>query len=1476
MSATFPSHAIAIIGMSGRFPEADDLSAFWRNIRDGRESIEALRDEDLEAAGVDARLRSSASYVRSATPLQGAELFDESFFGYSPREAQLVDPQQRVFLECAWAALEDAGYVSGTAERSIGVYAGSSLNTYLLTQLLQDPELVESAGAYQLMIGNDKDFLCTRVSYKLDLRGPSVAVQTACSTSLVAVVMACKALARRECDLALAGGVSISFPQRSGYLFQEGMILSPDGRCRPFDAAAAGTRTGSGCGVVVLKRLADALADGDTIHAVVRGAALNNDGGAKAGFTAPSIEGQLEVIATAHALAGVDPREIEFVEAHGTATPLGDPIEIAALTQAFRVSTPDVGFCHLGALKANVGHLDAAAGVAGLIKTILALKHREIPPLVNFRSPNPQLALDQSPFRASAELRAWTSAGRSRIAGVSSFGIGGTNAHVVLEEPPAVSRAPSSGAEQLLVLSAKTETALETMTQNLAAHLNLPDSGRLDDVAYTLAAGRRQFAFRRALVTSGTNKDAAEALSGDLRSLINGVHAGGQRPVCFLFSGQGSQFAGMGSGLYRAEPVYRDAVDRCVELVRKCSDIDLLSFLSKDGDRAAATPTRMAQPALFVVEYALTELWKSWGIVPTAMLGHSIGELVAAQIAGVLSLADAIKLVCARGELMQSMPPGSMAAVHAAPAAIQGILPAHVEFAAYNAPMLCTVSGPSEAIAETIQRAASLGIEVQKLQTSHAFHSGMMETAARAFLDAFDGVTLSPPRIPYVSNVTGKWIRESEATAPQYYVEHLRKPVQFESGVRTMEAGSGSILLEVGPGNALSTLARICLGAQAAERVVSTLGRIGDRASDRRSMLIAAGKLWVHGAPLRPEALFDPAKHGRVPLPTYPFERKAHVPRMRSGRPSSAAALETAGSAVRRDVDSWFHAPMWSRDDSGVESGFTVAAPVQEHWLVCGQTDLLSHAVVETLRQSGATVSIAESFADVVKISRAQSGEPLSGAIYLWSMKDDVTPIGDALGLGRLALELGSAGSQPISFLYISAGAQCVLGERIQTARSALVAGPALVAPVEMPSLRIRRIDIEAQSTATDAAACILAEVRIRDQSSIIAWRRGRRWVQELHAIELPAPPVASVPVRREGVYLVTGGLGHIGLALAECLARSGAGKIVLVSRSGDAAPAKDPGVAQALDDLRRRGVETIIETADVTSEVQMRGVVERALARGPVHGVIHSAGAEGAGKVMAARWGAAAGPVANAKVDGLYVLARLLGTVPLDFVALMSSVNAIAGSAGTVDYSGENAVLDAFVESAERPAAWRKVVSINWGPWSDGGMAVRTRAQSAFHEQSEAAMASAITRATGAEAFIRVLASGRGRVAVVSPIAASSAEDHAGAVPAARGEMSTSANEGPPVLHADGEEALEHQLAVIWRDLLGVGRISHSDDFFALGGHSLLATRMLPRIQAVFGVRLTLRDIFENSILGALGARIKQARIVTVNEQDEREELEL
>ena len=1544
MSEHWPAHAIAVIGMAGRFPGVDDLDGFWRLVRDGVDTLETFSDADLDKAGVPAALRSRSNYVRRGTALPNADHFDAAFFALSPREAQILDPQQRIFLECAWQALEHAGHGAAASEASIGVYAGAGMNTYLLNQLMRAPALLAASGGYQVMLGNDKDFLCTRVSYKLDLRGPSMTIQTACSTSLVAVEAACRALQRGECDMAIAGGVSVPFPQRSGYLFEEGMIFSPDGLCRPFDAQARGTRAGAGAGVVVLKRLSQALADGDTIHAVIRGVAINNDGAAKAGFTAPSVDGQIEVIAMAQALAEVEPRSVSYVEAHGTGTPLGDPIEVAALNAVFRASTSDVGFCRLGSLKANLGHLDAAAGVAGLIKTVLALAHRELPPLVNFETPNPQLDLERSPFSASAQAAPWTSSGGPRRAGVSSFGIGGTNAHAVLEEAPVASPTHAPREPQLLLLSARTSTALEQATLRLADHLQAHPELALADVAWTLQMGRRAFEHRRAVVASDIARAVTRLRRPQIAPVLTASHRGEPAPVAFLFSGQGSQHSGMGAQLYRSEAVFRDAVDRCSALLQALIGLDIRDAMFGEKHRAALDETRLTQPALFVTEYALASLWMAWGVQPRAMMGHSIGEYVAAHLAGVMSLEDALALVAARGRLMQSMPAGSMAAVHLGVAELEHWLGDGVEIAAINTPTLCAVSGPTDAVTRLLERLAAQGIESRRLHTSHAFHSAMMEPALAPFIAAFANVRLSPPTIAYVSNLTGTWITPAQATSPQYYADHLRKAVRFDAGLRTLAADSSLCLLEVGPGTALTALARSALGKEGGRRAIASLGHPLEQRSQAETLLDAAARLWLAGATPDWRGMNAGATLHRVPLPTYPFERqRCGVDAEAIERPTTdrvvhahpaAAPIDTGGDVDPRD---WFWLPSWQRS-LPLAAWAGAPHPTEGTWLVFADAGAPSRALIERLASRGLrviSVHIGEHFEavskdaytvvpgrrdDIARLVAAVQGDgtALTGVAHLWTVVDaagaaPTPPTPDMEGSRRLGFysllhigqELAKAGLKaPLPVLVVSSDRCSVLGiERVRLEAS-LVLGPVFAMAQEVPFLRARGVDLASAhwdvAAASTLADCLIAEAARPDGDPIVAYRAGHRWLANVVAAPLEAPPASAPPIRQGGTYLITGGTGGIGLVVAAHLARTAKARLVLTAR----APLPDRALWAALADdahtppaLKRRlqgvmalealGGEVMVAAADVSDEAQMAGVVAQARQRfGPIHGVLHAAGMLGSGG-LTDKTVDGVEAVLRPKIEGTLVLDKVLAGAALDFFALFSSISTVVGGAGMADYASANAFLDAFA-GAGMSRASKHVVALGWDAWRDVGFA----AASGTHVPS-ALLRTAIRPDEGVEALRRGLASGLAHAYVarrpMSKLLADATAlwlwmheeaERPAATPART--ASDDARHATATVGGVGERATqrhEAMLVSIWGELLGVDQIGLDDDFFELGGHSLLATRVLARIEDGCGLHLALRDIFDAPTIRALAERMSAmtpaSAPAAAASDDEREEIE-
>ncbi|WP_373528142.1 amino acid adenylation domain-containing protein [Nostoc sp.] len=885
---------IAIIAVAGRFPGAKDIESFWQNIHDGVESISRFTDVELRESGVSLDLLSNSNYVKSSPVLSDIELFDANFFAYSAKEAEIIDPQQRLFLELAWEAIEKAGYDPQNYNSLIGVYAGVGMNHYLLKNLYTHQKLLETVDPLQLVISNEKDFLPTRVAYKLNLTGPAVNVQTACSTSLVAVHVACQSLLNGECDMALAGGVSISLPQKTGYLYQPEMILSPDGRCRTFDAEAQGTVAGSGAGIVVLKRLKDAIADRDHIYAIIKGSAINNDGAMKVGYTAPSVSGQAAVIGEAQAIAGVDAETISYIEAHGTATPLGDSIEIAALTQAFSQTTEKKGFCAIGSVKTNLGHLNTAAGVTGLIKTVLALQHKMLPPSLHYQTPNPKIDFANSPFYVNTTLTEWKTNNTPRRAGVSSFGMGGTNAHVILEEAPnqfkiqndarGLANAALTKFKNkylLLCLSAKTASALEKATANLIEYLIEHPEVNLGDVAYTLNSGRRGFNYRRMLICQDLEDAIRASSSLEPKRVFTNYTEITERPVVFMFPGQGSQYVNMAREIYETETVFREQVDYCSEILKPLLGLDLRHIIYPSDEKIDEASqqlqqTAIAQPAIFVIEYALAQLWQSWGVELQAAIGHSVGEYVAATLAGVFSLEDALSLVAARGQMMQQLPTGAMLSVPLSANKVKSLLGSELSVAAINQPSRCVVSGSIAAVDALQNQLAAQGIECQPLHTSHAFHSQMMEPILEPFAKRVKKVTLNPPKLPYISNLTGTWITVTQATNPDYYVQHLRSTVLFAQGVEKLLATPEQVLLEVGPGHTLTTLIKRHPDKAATQTVLTSVRHPQDEKSDNDVLFTTLGQLWLAGVKIDWFGFYSQDEYYRLPLPTYPFERQRY------------------------------------------------------------------------------------------------------------------------------------------------------------------------------------------------------------------------------------------------------------------------------------------------------------------------------------------------------------------------------------------------------------------------------------------------------------------------------------------------------------------------------------------------------------------------------------------------------------------------
>ncbi|AEI66239.1 type I polyketide synthase [Corallococcus macrosporus] len=1316
---------IAVVGMAARLPGARDVDTFWRRVRDGVESVTQFSDAQLLGAGVDPALLQDPNYVKSGMVYEGLEDFDAGFFGFSAREASLLDPQHRHFLEVCWEALEHSGHPPERFKGPIGVFGGSGMNAYMPYNLFTNPQLMEQVGLFLVRhTGNDKDFLTTRVSYCLDLRGPSLNVQTACSTSLVAIHSACQSLLARECDLALAGGVTLELPHSRGYLYQEGEILSPDGHCRAFDHRSQGTLFGSGAGVVVLRRLEDALADGDTIYAVVKGSAVNNDGARKVGYLAPSVDGQADAVVEALNVSGISADTIDYIECHGTGTPVGDPIEITALTQAFRTQTQKSGFCRIGSVKTNIGHLDTAAGVASFVKVVQMLRHKQMAPTLHFEKPNPQIDFARSPFSVNASLRDWAPAkGRPRRAAVNSLGVGGTNAHVILEEAPAQPKTSAARPFETLWLSARTPAALERAAQRLAQRLGEADAPDLGDTSYTLLAGRRRFAHRRAVVAS-SREEAVRLLSQPeaARTAQAQTEAEG-RSVVFLFPGGGAQYPGMAKGLYEQEPVFRRALDECLSLLEQHQSLKLRPLLfpepgAEQEARARLEQATYALPALLSVELSLAALWKARGLTPQACMGHSMGEYACAQLNGVFSVKDALGIVACRGRLFDQLPAGAMLSVELPEAELKPLLGEGLDLGAHNAPGLCLVSGEVAAIEALEAQLKAREVEARRLHIKVAAHSRMLEPILAPFREFLGTVRFSKPTGPWISNVTGTWVTPEEAMSPDYWVRHLRQPVRFAEGAGVLLADKARVYLEVGPGQTLTQLLRAQVEKPRAEQLVPSLRHPNDTVADLAFFQLALGRLWAAGVDLDVAALFEGQTRRRMALPTYAFERERHW--VEPGTGFFMARREGERPLVREEnVSRWGYVPRFRE-----QAGAAPEAPAEnERWLLVGEQHLLVSELARELSARGAQVLRAlpgEAFRRVdaghftLRLDAREDWEALWDALGAEGRVPprivdvtcrDLAPRGWEHAVSRyfltpLALMQSlTAESLPPGLRYMRVTQEALPVEGHATSpEQALSFGPLLVGPKELPELKARVVDLQMVVNVMGQARELTDELLRPDVEAPVALRGRRRLVQVLERTALDEAPT---PLRDQGVYLITGGLGGIGRTLAELFARKARARLALVSRS--AASASHAELQRTLEGL---GAQVLLLKADVTDADQLREAIAQVRERfGALHGVVHAAGTLEDGPLESKTRDSALRVLAP-KALGALALEEALQGAALDFFVSFASTSAWIGPPGQVDYVAANAFLLAQAARLEATGVAKRALALGWGVWQEVGMA--------------------------------------------------------------------------------------------------------------------------------------------------------------------------
>lgn len=1380
-----PSSDIAVVGLAGRFPDAETPDEFWENLRNGHESARTYTDEELREAGVPESLLADPNYVKGGTPMDDIAMFDADFFGLGPKDAAIMDPQHRQLLEVAWESMESAGHLPEGFDGDIGVFAGCGMSAYFIYNVLTNPDLVNSVGTFLLRhTGNDKDFLATRVSYALNLTGPSVSIQTACSTSLVAIHHAAQSLLQYECDMALAGGVTIEMPHRVGYMYKEGEPLSPDGRCRAFDHRSQGTVFGSGAGMVALRRLDDAIADGDLIYGVIKGSGVNNDGSGKVSYLAPSVDGQAAAISEALAVADVDPETVQYIECHGTGTPMGDPIEIAALNDAFgRANGPAT--IAIGSVKPNIGHLDTAAGVAGFIKLVQAIRHREIPPSINYEAPNPAVDFAGGPFYVNDTLSPWPdTAGLPARGGISSLGVGGTNAHVVVEEAPALERpsGPSPRRTKLLMVSGRNAGAVEGNTARLADHLGSTEDD-LADVAFSLHTSRHSFDMRRSVVATSIDDAVAKLRSGDNNVLPTRAVFDDHASLVLLCPGGASQYPNMGRGIYETEPVYREWVDKGLARLLDEHGIDLKAILFPPaGDEEQAikllSQTDRQLPAIFITSFALAKQLESWGYDPRALAGHSLGQMTAACLAGVFDYDDCLDCTVLRGQLVETCEEGGVLSVNLPAAEVEPYLFGRLVVASENAPSLTVVSGTAQEIRELTDILIKAEVEIREIPLNTAAHSPLFDPILPAFEEKLRSITLNAPTKPVTCNLTGGWLSDENATDPMYWVRHFRHTVKFGENVEQILAEPGTVLLECGPGRSLTAFARSSPASAPQQPAIVGLRHPDQDVDDDVYLLDVVGRLWAAGVDLDADVFYADEERRRVELPTYAFQHQHYFI-----EPGEAMMTEGAGvSTLHRgaEVSDWLYEVAWHEEPA------PAGDPIEPcRWLVfkdgAGVADELvrrltdaGHEVATVVEGDGFARLSARSFALAPEVGRSGYDEALAALVedefvpdrvlHMWSLTTDkrVRP-GSSwfhhmqergfLSLVHLAQAMGDLVPDAAQhWSVITNGAQAVAGT-VDHPEKATLLGPAAVIPHEFSGIDVSVIDVDieqageqtatakaaamaeqllakaqgktvaAASDVADLAALVGRDIIVAEPDPFVGYRAGRRYVRSYDRANLES--TAQGRLKDGGVYVVTGGLGGLGMSLADRLARTWNAKLVLVGRS--AVPERSaweawlaehgPGNSTSkrirkLLALEEAGIEFMTAAADVADIAAMERVAADAVARfGRIDGVLHAAGVVEE-NLIALKTEHEIDKTLTPKVQGALVLDQVMTPHAPDFILYFSSTSTALGIPGQVDYAAANSFLDAYARRPRRSGEPERI-ALAWGPWREVGLAAEGSAES-------------------------------------------------------------------------------------------------------------------------------------------------------------------
>lgn len=1478
------SNDIAIIGMAGRFPMARDIDEFWENLVSSQDCITRFSREELIKMGVNEEALDDPNYVPAAGYIDDQDKFDANFFDFNPREAAQLDPQHRFALEVAWQAMENAGYVPEDAKNSVGVFAGSNMSTYLLFNLMKQGGN-SSRDAIDTQISVDKDMVATRISYKLNLQGPSISLGTACSTSLVCIHLACQSILNGECKMALAGGSHIATPNTVGHVYREGGYSAPDSYCRAFDENGKGTVGGNGTCFILLKSLDDAIADNDHIYAVIKGSAVNNDGSEKIGYTAPSIEGQTNIVAEAQAIAGVSPDSIRFIEAHGTGTQLGDPIEFSALTRAFRIETEAKQFCAIGSLKTNIGHLGLAAGAAGIIKTALSLKHKLIPESLNYQKPNSKLDIENSPFYVADKLERIEASDEPVRAGISSLGIGGTNAHIILEEPPEI-ESSDSRKFQLFLLSAKTSSALNVMSDNLSRYMADSEES-LGDIAYTLQKGRKRYAFSRAFVIPNAEGNANVKNSAELISADQGFTAktgDKAKRIIFMFPGGGTQYVNMAKDLYRTEPSFKKSMDECAALFKEKSGLDPLSLLYDDQRSPDSREAYLPRPkqfftVIFSVEYSLATLLMKWGIQPDGMVGHSLGEYVAACIAGIFSLDDVISLISFRGELFEKIGKGAMMSVSLPAPEVENILIPGVTIATINDPERCVLSGEIEPIEAFEKILKEKEIECRRLAIDTAGHSAMLDPLLPEFETFLKTLEFGQASIPIISNLSGEWADPEALRTPEYWKNHLRQTVRFSDGVKTLLADSGeSIFVEVGPGNALSSFVRCQTDPKDGHVLVNAIRHIKEEKDDQSHLFETLGKLWINGVNIDWSAFYEDETRKRLPLPTYPYERKRYwiEPKKDSGN-----------KREKLEVKDWFWQASWRLAEPSIARSLDAESDEQKVVIFADGLGLSNGVVTLLAAKNIVPITVVRGdyyrkISDVeYEINPTTSGDyqkllkSLSERnalpnkiLHCWNLdtQPDLAEHNNAhihyhLPFVYLAKALGEFHNESaLSIIAVTQKLENVTPGDVVDPNRSLIAGPAKVIPYEYPNITFRVVDLglndlpESQEVQKIPVAQVVSELFCTTlaNETTVALRNNLRFVKDFHNVPLSSPESRPFHIKEAGVYIITGGVGGVGMVHAEALASSKV-KLALMQRRSFPPEEQWDEILQAEDDLllvdqingirnlQSSGAEVLVVKGDVCDSEKLSAALNSVREKwGGIDGLIHCAG-YGEFVSIEETSESIITDVLAPKVLGTNLLLTALERDELDFVLLCSSMSSVTTGFGLVGYVSACAYLDAISHSQKSSATCYS--TINWDLWKTSQQLAKNKIDLAAGKKPQE-LKTAIRANEGVDVLQRVLDASHSQIIVSTRDFRTllkqnerfnqsllldgsdtfdesvDGEDDEGMELYERPSLST------PYVEPRNDK--EKTLAKIWQDTLGISKIGIQDNFFELGGESLLGVKIV------------------------------------------------